>query len=63
MKTREELISNFKTVDNFIKEEKGNSHFKQEFIPKKIESQLTIFIVYDLKTHNTNKLRPYFMTI
>ena len=42
-------------VDNFITEENVNSHFKYEFIPKKIESQLTIFVVYDLETHNTDR--------
>ena len=32
---------------------------KYGFIPKKIESHLTNFIVYDLETHNTNRARPY----
>ena len=53
---------NFKIVDNFITEEYVKSHFKYEFIPKKIESHLTIFIVYDLETHNTDRARPYNMT-
>ena len=54
-----ELKDNSKRVDNYITEENVNSHFKYEFIPKKIESQLTNFIVYDLETHNTNRARPY----
>ena len=54
-----ELKNNFKLVDNYITEENVNSHFKYEFIPKKIESHLTNFIVYDLETHNTNRARPY----
>ena len=54
-----ELKDNFKIVDNFQTEEYVNSLFKYEFIPKKIESQLTKFIVYDLETHNTDRARPY----
>ena len=51
-----------KLVDNHIPEENVNSHFKFEFIPKKTESHLTNFIVYDLITHNTDRTRPYNMT-
>ena len=58
----QELKNNFKMVDNYITEENVNSHFKYEFMPKKIESHLTNFIVYDLKTHNTDRARPYNMT-
>ena len=54
-----ELKNNFKMVDNYITEENVTSHFKYEFIPKKIKSHLTNFIVYDLETHNTNRARPY----
>ena len=57
-----EIDDNFKKVDNYITEENVNSHFKYEFIPKKIESHLTNFIVYDLETHNNNRARPYNMT-
>ena len=56
-----ELKANFKIVDNYITEENVNSHFKYEFIPKKIESHLTNFIVYDLETHITDRARPYNM--
>ena len=56
-----ELKDNFKIVDNYITEENVTSHFIYEFIPKKIESHLTTFIVYDLETHNTNRGRPYIM--
>ena len=49
-------------VDNYITEENVTSHFKYEFIPKKIESHLSNFIVYDLETHNTDRARPYNMT-
>ena len=50
---------NFKIVDIYLTEENVNSHLKYEFIPKKIESHLTNFIVYDLETHNTDGARPY----
>ena len=36
--------------------------FKYEFIPKKIESHLSNFIVYDLETYNTDRAKPYNMT-
>ena len=54
-----ELKDNFKGVDNYITEENVESHFKYEFIPNKIESHLTNFIVYDLETHKTDRARPY----
>ena len=55
----QELKDNFKMVDNFITEENENSHFKYEFIPKKIETHLTNFIVFDLETYNTDRAKPY----
>ena len=58
----QELKTNFKLVNNYITEENVNSHFKYEFIPKKIDSHLTNFIVYDLETHNTDRARAYNMT-
>ena len=51
-----ELKNNFKIIDNYITEENINSHFKYEFIPKKIDSHVTNFIVYDLETHNTDMI-------
>ena len=54
-----ELKDNFEIVDNYITEENVNSHFKYEFTPKKIESHLTNFIVYDLETYSTDRARPY----
>ena len=44
-KVLEETKSIFKMVDNVITEEIVNSHFKIDFIPKKIEFQLTNFLV------------------
>ena len=55
----QELKDNFKIVDKYITEENVKSHFKYEYKPKKIESHLTNFIVYDIETHNTDRARPY----
>ena len=57
--TIKELKDIFEKVDNFITQENVNSHFKYEFKPKKIESHLTNFIVFDLETHITDRARPY----
>ena len=57
-----EVKNNFKLVDKYITEENVNAYFKYEFIPKKIESHLTNFIVSDLETHNTDRARPYNMS-
>ena len=54
-----ELKVNFNVVVIYITEGNVNSHFKYEFIPKKIESQLFNFILYDLETHNIDRARPY----
>ena len=54
-----ELKDNFKIVDNYITEENVKSHFKYEYKPKKIESHLTNFFVYDIETHHTDRARPY----
>ena len=59
----QELKNSFKVVDIYITDENVKSHFKYEFIPKKIESHLTNFIVYDLETHNTDRARTYNMTL
>ena len=58
----EELKDNFKIVDNYITEENVKSHFKYEYKPKKIESHLTNFIVYDLETNSIDRARPYNMS-
>ena len=54
-----EWNKNFKIVDNCITEENVIFSFKYEFKPKKIESHLTNFFVYDLETHNVHRARPY----
>ena len=53
---------NFQMVDKYITEENVNSHFDYILKPKKIESHLTSFVVYDLETHKTDRARPYNMT-
>ena len=53
-----ELKDNLKIVENYITEENVKSHFEYIYKPKKIESHLTNFIVYDLETHETNRARP-----
>ena len=58
-KAIKEIKDNFKIVDNFITEENVKSHFEYIYKPKKIESHLTNFIVYDLETHNTHRARPF----
>ena len=57
-----ELEESFKIVGKYTTEENVNAHFKFEFLPKKIESHLTNFIVYDLETHKTDRTRPYNVT-
>ena len=54
-----EMKDNLKIVDIFIPEGNVNFSFKYEFIPKKMESHLTNFVVYNLETHNTDRARPY----
>ena len=54
-----ELKATFKVVDNYLTDKNVHSHFKYEFIPKKIESHLTNVITYDLETQNTDRARTY----
>ena len=54
-----ELKNNFRIVDKYKTEENLNSHLKYEFVPKKIESHLTNFVVYDIETHNTDRNKPF----
>ena len=61
-KTTKEVKDNFSIVDNYITGENVNSQFKYDFIPNKIESHLTNFIVYDHETNTTDRARPYNMT-
>ena len=56
-----ESKDNFKLVDNFITEENVKSHIEHKYKPKKLQSQLTNFIVFDLETLNTDRAKPYNM--
>ena len=55
----EELKLNFKVVDNIISDKHVESFFEYEYKPKKVQSQLTKVIIYDLETFNTDKCVPY----
>ena len=54
-----ELKDNFKVVDNVISDKHVESYFKYEYKPKKVQSQLTNMIVYDIETFSTTKCVPY----
>ena len=54
-----ELKENFKRVDNYVTEENVELHFEYVYKPKKNDSHLSNFIVYDLETHNTDRAGPY----
>ena len=53
------MKDNIKLVDDYITEENVNSLFNYEHPPKKIESHLSNFFVYDLETQNTDRARPF----
>ena len=63
IETMEELKSSLNLIETFIREEDVNSLFQYVIIPKKIEPQMTDFIVYDLETLNTDRTRPNIMTV
>ena len=54
-----ELKDNFKVVDNVISDKHVKSYIKYEYKPKKVQSQLTNMIVYDIETFSTIKCVPY----
>ena len=54
-----ELKDNFKVVNNVISDKHVKSYIKYEYKPKKVQSQLTNMIVYDIKTFSTIKCVPY----
>ena len=59
IKAIEELKPNFKTVETCSGEKNIISLFKYEFIPQKIEYQLTNFTAYDLETQISDRAKPY----
>ena len=58
-KAIKELKDNFKLIDNVISDKHVKSYIKYEYKPKKVQSQLTNMIVYDIETFNTIKCVPY----
>ena len=54
-----ELKDNFRVVDNVISYKHVKSYIKYEYKPKKVQSQLTNMIVYDIETFSTIKCVPY----
>ena len=54
-----ELKDNFRVVDNFIPDKHVKSYIKYEYKPKKVQSQLTNMIVYNIETFSTIKCVPY----
>ena len=55
----DELEPNFKVVDNDISDKHDESFIKFEYRPKKVQSQLTNLIVYDIENFNTDRVVPY----
>ena len=58
-KAIKELKDNSKIVDNGISDKHVKSYIKYEYKPKKVQSQLTNLIVYDIETFDTTKCVPY----
>ena len=58
-KARKELKDNFRVVDNVISDKHVESFIKYEYKPKKVQSQLTNMVVYDIETFSTIKCIPY----
>ena len=54
-----ELKDNFKVVDNVVSDKYVKIYIKYEYKPKKVQSQLTNIIVYDIETFSTIKCVPY----
>ena len=58
-KAIKELKDNFRVVDNVISDKHVKSFIKYEYKPKKVQSQLTNVVVYDIETFSTIKCIPY----
>ena len=54
-----ELKDNLRVVDNVISDKHVKSYIKYKYKPKKVQSQLTNMIVYDIETFSTIKYVPY----
>ena len=53
------LKLNSKVVDNVISDKHVKSFIKNEYKPKKVQSPLTIIILYDIETYNEDRGVPY----
>ena len=58
-KAIKELKDIFKVVDNVISDKHVKSYIKYEYKHKKVQSQLTNMVVYDIETFSTIKCVPY----
>ena len=58
-KAIKELKDSFKVGDNVISDKHVKSDIKYEYKPKKVQSQLTNMVVYDIETSKTIKCVPY----
>ena len=58
-KAIKELKDNFRVIDNIISDKHVRSFIKYEYKHKRVQSQLTNMIVYDLETFNTDRAVPY----
>ena len=59
IKQKKALEDNFRVVDNVLSDKHVKSIVKNEYKPKKVQSQLTNMIVYDLETFSNEKAVPY----
>ena len=57
-RAKKELKDNFRVVDNVLSDKHVKSFIKYEYKAKKVQSQLTNMIVYDIETFNTIKCIP-----
>ena len=58
-KAIKELKDNFRVIDNVISDKHVKCYIKYEYKPKKVQSQLTNMVVYDIETFSTIKCVPY----
>ena len=58
-----ELKDNFKVIDIVISDKHVKSFIKYEYKPKKVQSQLTNMVVFDIETFNTERAVPYAICI
>ena len=57
-KAIKELKDNYKVIDNVISDKHVKSFIKYEYKRKKVQSQLTNMVVYDIETFNTDRTVP-----